>query len=315
MERRKFQLFSGSSSKELAEKMADYDGCKLGKVELVKFKDGEMQPRYNESIRGNEVFIIQSTQPPAEYLLELLLMIDGAKRASAHTITVVMPYFGYARQDRKDQPRVSFGAKLVANLLTAAGADRIVTMDLHAGQIQGFFDIPLDNLEGSIVFVPFLQNLKLEPLVIASPDTGGVKRARFFANQLGAEMAIVYKERVRPNEVKVMQLIGDVKGKHVVIVDDMIDTAGTLCSAAELIVEKGALSVRAVATHPLFSGNAIEKIENSALTEVFVADTIPIASERLDKIKKIKVLSVAPIFAKALRKIYNFESVSSLFLT
>jgi ribose-phosphate pyrophosphokinase len=312
MERRKFQLFSGSSSKELAEKMSEYDGCRLGKVELVRFKDGEMQPRYNESIRGNEVFIIQSTQPPAENFLELLLMIDGAKRASAHTITVVMPYFGYARQDRKDQPRVSFGAKLVANLLTAAGADRIVTMDLHAGQIQGFFDIPLDNLEASILFVPFIRSLKLEPLVIASPDTGGVKRARFFANQLRAEMVIVDKERVRPNEVKVMQLIGDVKGKHVVIVDDIIDTAGTLCSAAQLILEKGALSVRAIATHPLFSGNAIERIENSVLTEVFVADTIPVASDQLNK---IKVLSVAPIFAKALRKIYNFESISSLFLT
>ncbi|MCS6905455.1 MAG: ribose-phosphate pyrophosphokinase [Bacteroidia bacterium] len=311
MEKRKFQLFAGSASLELAQRMCEYDGCELGKVELFRFQDGEMQPRYNESIRGNEVFIVQSTHPPAEYFLELLLMIDGAKRASAHTITVVMPYFGYARQDRKDQPRVSFGAKLVANLLTAAGADRIVTMDLHAGQIQGFFDIPLDNLEASTIFVPFIRSLSLEPLVIASPDMGGVKRARFYANHLKAELVIVDKERIRPNEVKGMQLIGDVRGKHVVIVDDMIDTAGTLCSAAELIIERGALSVRAVATHPLLSGNAIQKIDNSPLAEVFVTDTIPISSNSI----KIKVLSVAPIFAQALRKIYNFESISSLFLT
>ncbi|MDX1906625.1 MAG: ribose-phosphate pyrophosphokinase [Bacteroidia bacterium] len=305
------KIFSGSRSRYLAEKIADFFGSPLGKIELLKFSDGEMQVFYEESIRGSDIFLVQSTFAPADNLLELLLMIDAAKRASANQVIVVIPYFGYARQDRKFKSRVSVGAKLVANLLTAAGAHRVVTMDLHAGQIQGFFDIPLDHLDASAVFVPYLKSLKLENLTIASPDIGGSARARKYASYINAELIIVDKHRVRPNEVASMQVIGHARDKHIVLVDDLIDTAGTLAKAADLLISEGALSVRAIATHPILSGEAYERIEKSLLEEVVVTDTIPL-SKHTDK---IRVLSVAPVFAKAFRKIHNFESISSLFIS
>lgn len=270
-----------------------------------------MQVYYEESIRGSDIFLVQSTFAPGDNIMELLLMIDAARRASANQVVVVIPYFGYARQDRKFKSRVSVGAKLVANILTAAGADRIVTMDLHAGQIQGFFDIPLDHLDASAVFVPFLKSLNLENLCIASPDIGGSARARKYAQLLEAELIIVDKHRVRPNEVESMQVIGDPKERNVVLIDDLIDTAGTLCKAADLLMESGALSVRAVATHPILSGNAYERIANSKLKEVAVTDTIPVKQQ----VHNLKVISIAPVFAKAFRKIHNFESISSLFLS
>jgi len=307
----KFQLFAGSASLEVADAIAKAHGTRLGKLELRRFQDGELQPVFNESLRGNDVFIIQSTCPPAENLMELLLMTDGAKRASARSVVCVIPYFGYARQDRKDQPRVSIGAKLVANLLTSAGASRVVTMDLHAGQIQGFFDIPVDNLDATAIFIPYLRKLNLEPLTAASPDMGGARRARMYAKHLDGELMLVNKHRPRPNEVGEMQLIGNCQGRHVVIVDDIVDTAGTLCRAADYIMQNGALSVRAAITHPILSGDAIEKIEQSALTELLVTDTIPHGNIASDK---VKVLSIAEIFSTALRNIYEYESVSSLFL-
>jgi ribose-phosphate pyrophosphokinase len=304
------KIFSGSSSRYLAEKISDFFGSPLGKVDLAVFIDGEMQIYYEESIRGSDIFIVQSTFPPADNLMELLLMTDAAKRASANQVVVVIPYYGYARQDRKFKSRVSVGAKLVANLVTAAGADRVVTMDLHAGQIQGFFDIPLDHLDASAVFVPYLKSLKPGPLCIASPDIGGSARARRYASYLNAELIIVDKHRERPNEVAHMQVIGEAKDKHIVLVDDMVDTAGTISKAADLLMEEGALSVRAIATHPILSGPAYERIAASRLEELVVTDTIPLKQEH----EKIKVLSIAPVFAKAFRKIHNFESISSLFI-
>ncbi|MEO0899369.1 MAG: ribose-phosphate pyrophosphokinase [Bacteroidota bacterium] len=304
------KIFSGTASLYLAEKISDFFGTPLGKIEILKFSDGEFQVFYEESIRGSDIFIVQSTFAPADNIMELLLMIDAAKRASANQVIVVIPYFGYARQDRKFKARVSVGAKLMANILTAAGADRVVTMDLHAGQIQGFFDIPLDHLDASAVFVPYLENLKLENLCIASPDIGGSARARRYAGYIGAELIIVDKHRKKPNEVSSMQVIGDPTGLNIVLVDDMIDTGGTICKAADLLMEKGALSVRAIVTHPLLTGPAYERIEASSLVELAVTDTIPLKKES----PKIKVLSIAPIFAKAFRKIHNFESISSLFI-
>ncbi|RMG72725.1 MAG: ribose-phosphate pyrophosphokinase [Bacteroidetes bacterium] len=304
------KIFSGSQSKYLAEKISDFFGSPLGEVELLKFSDGELQVHYKESIRGSDIFIVQSTFAPADNMMELLLMIDAASRASANQVVVVMPYYGYARQDRKSIARVSIGAKLVANLLVAAGANRIVTMDLHAGQIQGFFDIPLDHLDATAVFVPYLMGLQLEPLCIASPDIGGSARARKYAKFINAELIIVDKHRSRPNEVESMQVIGDAKGKHIVLVDDLVDTAGTICKAADLLMEEGALSVRAIATHPILSGPAMERIEKSKLQELVVTDTIPLKN----KPDKVRVLSIAPVFAKAFRKIHNFESISSLFI-
>lgn len=277
---------------------------------MQKFSDGEMQPSFKVSTRGNDVYVVQSTNPPAENLMELLLMMDAAKRSSARAVTVVIPYFGYARQDRKDKPRVSIGAKLMANLLAAAGASRVVTMDLHAGQIQGFFDIPVDNLEATSVFIPYLEQLGLEDLTIASPDMGGVQRARTYAKHLKADLVMVDKYRERANQVASMQLIGNVKGKNVVIVDDIIDTAGTLTKSAEYIMEQGAKSVRAAITHPILSGPAYERIDSSVIQELLVTNTLSLRQES----PKIKVLSIAPIFAEALKKIHNYESVSSLFL-
>ncbi|RMG19802.1 MAG: ribose-phosphate pyrophosphokinase [Bacteroidetes bacterium] len=304
------KIYSGSASRYLAEKIADFFGSQLGKIDLIRFSDGEIQVYYQESIRGSDLFIIQSTFSPSDNLMELLLMIDAAKRASANQVVVVMPYYGYARQDRKFTSRVSLGAKLVANLLTAAGADRIVTMDLHAGQIQGFFDIPLDHLDASAVFIPYLKSLKLDNLCIASPDMGGSDRARTYAKSVDASLVVIDKHRDRPNEVASMQVIGEVEGKNVVLVDDLIDTAGTLCKAAEAVIEKGALSVRAISTHPILSGPAYERIEASLLDEVAVTDTIPLRRE----IPKIKVISIASLFAKAFRKIHHHESISSLFI-
>ncbi len=305
-----FQLFAGSASQVLGERMADAMHTHLGKLTLQRFSDGEMQPMFGENIRGNALYLVQSTHAPADNLLELLLMMDAARRASAKSITVVIPYFGYARQDRKDRPRVSIGAKLVANLLATAGATRMVTMDLHAGQIQGFFDIPVDNLEASAVFIPYVESLGLENLTVASPDMGGVVRARTYAKHLKAELALVDKHRERANEVAGMTLIGEVKGRNVLIVDDIVDTGGSLVKAAEYILAQGATSVRAAITHPLLSGTATEKIENSVITELLVTDTLPLKQPS----SKIKVLSIAPLFAKALSKIHHHESVSSLFL-
>jgi len=304
------KIFSGSASLYLAEKIADFSGSRLGSLTISRFSDGEIQPRFEESIRGSNIFLIQSTFAPADNLMELLLMIDAAKRASAAQIVVVIPYFGYARQDRKPAPRVSIGAKLIANLITAAGADRIVTMDLHAGQIQGFFDIPLDHLDASAVFLPYLRKLNLERLCVASPDVGGSSRARKYAKQLGADLAIIDKHRERANEVASMRVIGDVEGRHVVLVDDLIDTGGTLCKAANVLLEQGALSVRAAVTHPVLSGKAYENINNSRLEELLVTDTIPLKHQS----EKIRVLTIAPIFAKVFWKVHNYQSISSLFI-
>ena len=304
------KIFSGRASEYLAEKIAQSYGKPLGEVTHQTFSDGEMCPFFGESVRGNDVFIIQSTFPPADNFMELLLMIDGAKRASADYVTIVVPYFGYARQDRKDKPRVAIAAKLMANLLTAAGADRIMTCDLHADQIQGFFDIPLDHLDGTSIFVPYLRSLNLENMIFASPDVGGVKRTRAFAKFFNAELVVCDKHRKRANEVASMRLIGDVEGKDVVLVDDLIDTGGTMCKAADLLMEKGATSVRAVVTHPVLSGKAYENIEKSSLVELVVTDTLPLRGTS----SKIKVLTVADLFAKAIRKIHDHESISSLFI-
>ena len=306
----KLKIFSCRSSRYLAEKIAANFGVNLGNSQVLEFSDGEFQPAYDESIRGCTVFIVQSTFPPADNLMELLLMIDAAHRASAHRVIAVMPYFGWARQDRKDRPRVSIGAKLVANLLRAAGVDRIMTMDLHADQIQGFFDIPVDHLYGSTVLAPYIRSLKLENLAIASPDIGGSKRANSWAKFFDSGLVICHKTRERPNEVADMKVIGDVEGKNVVIVDDMIDTAGTICKASSILKEKGALSVRAVATHAVLSGKAYENIEKSALDEVIFTDSIPLHQE----CSKIKVISVADMFAETIRNVVEHRSISDHFI-
>jgi ribose-phosphate pyrophosphokinase len=303
------KLFAGSGTTALAEAIAKGYGRELGDSVLSRFSDGEFQPSYNESVRGCDVFLIQSTNQPNDNLVELLLMIDAAKRASAHYITVVVPYFGMARQDRKDKPRVAIGAKLVANLLMAAGAHRIMTMDLHAAQIQAFFDIPVDHLDGSIIFVPYIKNLGLENLTIASPDIGGSARARTFAKFFNAEIVICDKRRKRANEIESMSIMGDVTGQDVVLIDDICDTARTLAKAAELIMENGANSVRAVCTHPVLSGSAIETVEKSVLTELIVTDTIPLKRHS----DKIRVLSTADLFAKAITSVNEHGSISELF--
>ncbi|MBC3785539.1 ribose-phosphate pyrophosphokinase [Spirosoma utsteinense] len=304
------KIFSGSQSTYLAEKIAHHYGKELGGYTCRRFSDGEMSPSFEESVRGCDVFLIQSTPPPGDNLLELLLMVDAARRASAHYVTVVIPYFGYARQDRKDKPRVSIAAKLVANMLAASGADRLMTIDLHAGQIQGFFDFPVDHLEGSSVFVPYIKNLNLENLVIASPDVGGANRARNFAKHFNADIVLCDKHRKRANEIASMQVIGDVEGANVVLFDDLIDTGGTMAKAAQIILDKGALSVRAICTHPVMSGKAYDNIANSVLDELVVADTLPVQHQS----DKIKVLSVAELFAKAIGRIRDHESISSLFI-
>ncbi|TRX49202.1 ribose-phosphate pyrophosphokinase [Fulvivirga sp. M361] len=304
------KIFSGSATTYLSEQIANAYGKPLGEATLQVFSDGEMAPYFAESVRGCDVFIIQSTFGPSDNLVELLLMIDAAKRASAKYVTIVVPYFGYARQDRKDKPRVAIAAKLMANLLSAAGAHRIMTCDLHADQIQGFFDIPVDHLDGTAIFVPYLRSLNLENLIFASPDVGGVKRTRSFAKFFSAELVVCDKYRERANEVASMRLIGDVKGKDVVLVDDLIDTGGTMCKAAALIKENGANSVRAVVTHPVLSGKAYENLNNSVLEELVVSDSIPLKG----KSDKIRVLTLCDLFAKAIRNVHTHGSISSLFI-
>jgi len=304
------KIFSGSETKYLAEKIAESYGTNLGRTSKQRFSDGEFQPSYEETVRGSHVFIVQSTFQPTENLFELLLMIDAAKRASAYKIVAVIPYFGYARQDRKDKPRVSIGAKLVADLLEAAGVSRVMTMDLHADQIQVFFNIPVDHLYASSIFTPYLRALNLENLTIAAPDMGGSKRAYAYSTYLGTPVVISHKSRSKANEIGEMKVIGDVKDKNVVIVDDMIDTAGTITKAADIMMENGARSVRVMATHPILSGPAYERIQNSSITELIVTDTIPL-KQACDK---ITVLSVADLFANTIKSVYNQRSISSNFI-
>ena len=306
----KLKIFSCRGSRYLAEKIAANFGVNLGNSQVLEFSDGEFQPAYDESIRGCTVFIVQSTFPPADNLMELLLMIDAAHRASAHRVIAVMPYFGWARQDRKDRPRVSIGAKLVANLLRAAGVDRIMTMDLHADQIQGFFDIPVDHLYASAVFLPYIQSLKLEDLVIATPDVGGSKRASTFSKYLGVPLVLCNKSREKANEVASMQIIGDVKDKNVVLIDDIVDTAGTITKAANIMLEAGAKSVRAIASHCVMSDPASFRVQESGLTEMVFTDSIPYAK----KCAKVKQLSIADMFAETIKRVMNNESISSQYI-
>jgi ribose-phosphate pyrophosphokinase len=302
-------IFSGRASRYLAEKIAKSYGKKLGDIILTEFSDGEFQPSFEENVRGHEIFIVQSTFAPADNLLELLMLVDAAKRASAKNIVAVIPYFGFARQDRKDKPRVSIASKLIANLLTAAGVQRIITIDLHADQIQGFFDVPVDHLFASSIFAPYIQQLNLPNIIMASPDTGGTRRAAAYAKKLNSGFVICYKQRAKPNEVGSMALIGDVRGKDVILIDDIIDTANTICKAANLMMDNGANSVRGFCTHPLLTDHAYEHIENSAFQEVVVTDTIPLRK----KSSKITVLSTANLLADVISRVHNFESISSLF--
>ncbi|HEY8405190.1 MAG TPA: ribose-phosphate pyrophosphokinase [Flavobacteriales bacterium] len=306
------KILAGSASKYMGESIAREFGIPLGNVIIQRFSDGEFQPSIEETVRGKDVIIVQSTFPPSDNLMELLLLIDAAKRASAKRIVAVIPYFGLARQDRKDKPRVAIGAKLVANLLTAAGVNRVITMDLHAEQIQGFFEVPVDHLYASTIFVPHLQNMNIPDLLIAAPDTGGTKRANAYAKLLGSDLAICYKQRKVANQVESMTVIGDVKGKNVVIVDDMVDTAGTLCKAADVMMENGALSVRAICTHPVLSGQAYERIEASALKELIVTDSIPLKEGR--PTRKIKVLGIGALFSGVLHNLIENKSISSNFI-
>lgn len=306
-----FKIFTGTANVAFAKELARYLDVALSSAIINRFSDGEINVKISESVRGKEIYIIQPTcKPTNDNLMELLIMVDAFKRSSASNINAVIPYFGYARQDRKAAPRVPISAKLVANLLQSAGVNRIITMDLHAGQIQGFFDIPVDNLYGSIVFYDYIKAKNLKNPIIASPDIGGVARARHFAERLGLQLVIVDKKRERANESEVMNIIGDVKDKSVIMVDDIIDTAGTMVKAADVLKKNGAISVIALGTHAVFSGDAIAKIENGALDEVAVTNSIPFEN----KSKKIKVLSVAPLFAEVIRRIYHNESVNSLFL-
>ena len=304
------KIFACNQSKLLASKISDHFGIPVGKVNFSRYSDGEFQPSFEESVRGARIFIIGSTQPTSDNLMEMLLMLDAAKRASARHITAVMPYFGWARQDRKDKPRVPIGAKLIAKLLETAGATRIITMDLHADQIQGFFEKPVDHLFASTIFLPHIESLKLSNLTIASPDMGGSKRAYAYSKYLSSEVVICYKQREKANKVSHMELIGNVKDKNVILVDDMVDTAGTLANAATLMKERGAISVRAVCTHALLSGDAYDKIEKSELEELIVTDSIP---PRISH-NKVKVLSCAPLFAQVMHNLHFNKSISSKFI-
>ena len=304
------KIFAGNGSQKLAEEICKSYGCKLGKINIQRFSDGEILPAYLESIRGEFVFLIQSTHSPSDNLMELLLMIDAAKRASAYKIITVIPYYGYARQDRKDRPRVAIGSKLIANMLRAAGADRVITMDLHAPQIQGYFDIPVDHLDSHAVFIPYIENLKLENLTFAAPDVGSANRIREIASYFEADMVICDKHRKRANEIASMVVIGEVTGRDVVIIDDICDTGGTLAKSAALLMEKGARSVRAMITHPVLSGKAYENIENSVLDELVVCDTIPMKHTS----PKIKVISVAELFAVAIRNAFENKSFAVCFI-
>ena len=309
-EKNSFLVFSGTSTRYLAEKICASLGCPLGNLLVTKFSDGEFAVSYEESIRGRDVFLVQSTFPNSDNLMELLLMIDAAKRASARHVIAVIPYFGWARQDRKDKPRVSIGAKLVADLLSVAGIDRLITMDLHADQIQGFFNVPVDHLYASNILLPYVQGLHLKDLVVASPDVGGSKRANTYAKYLGCPLVLCNKTRARANVAATMQIIGDVKDKNVVIVDDMVDTAGTITKAANIMIEAGAKSVRACASHCVMSGPATERVQNSALDEIVFTDSIPYTQ----RCAKIKQLSVADLFAETIRRIVNNASISSQYL-
>jgi len=305
----KIQIFGGRASSYLAEKIAESYGMELGKVTVTQFSDGEFQPSYEVNIRGNDVYIVQSTFPPTENIMELLMLVDAARRASAKNIIAVIPYFGYARQDRKDKPRVSIASKLVANLLITAGVTRVITLDLHADQIQGFFDVPVDHLYASSIFIPYIKELGLENLTFASPDVGGTRRVGSYAKYFQTDFVICYKHRNKPNEISTMSRVGDVEGRNVVLLDDIADTAGTLSRAAAIIMENGARSVRAMVTHPILSGKAYEVIENSLLEELVVTDTIPLKRES----PKIKVLTTAHLFAEVIRRVRKKESISSLF--
>ncbi|MEJ2615901.1 MAG: ribose-phosphate pyrophosphokinase [Ignavibacteriaceae bacterium] len=305
-----FKIFSGGSNPALSEKIAKILDKPLGAVELKRFSDGEIWVKYLENIRGSDVFIIQSTNPPGENLLELLIMVDAAKRASAKRITAVIPYFGYSRQDRKDQPRVSITAKLAANLITVAGADRVMTMDLHAAQIQGFFDIPFDHLYGSSIFTGLFSELK-DNLVVVSPDVGGIKMARSYAKRLHANLVVIDKRRPKQNVAEVVNIIGSVEGKDILLVDDLIDTGGTFVSAVEALKNEGAKNIYGAITHPIFSGQAVKRLEGSQLTKLFVSDTIPFKED--GKTEKVSVITVSEIFAEAIRRTFNNESISSLF--
>ena len=305
-----YMVFSGTATTYLAEKICQSLGCPLGELQITKFSDGEFAVSYEESIRGRDIFLVQSTFPNSDNLMELLLMIDAAKRASARTINAVIPYFGWARQDRKDKPRVSIGAKLVADLLSVAGVNRVITMDLHADQIQGFFNVPVDHLYASGVLLPYLQSLKLDDMVIASPDVGGSKRANTYAKYLGCPLVLCNKTRARANVVATMQIIGEVEGKNVVIVDDMVDTAGTITKAADLMMESGAKSVRACASHCVMSGPASERVQASSLTEIVFTDSIPYTQ----RCAKVKQISVAEMFAETIRRVIENESISDQYL-
>jgi len=305
------KIFSGTANRELAEKIAFHLGQPLGKIKIMRFSDGEIWVKYNENIRGADVFIVQPTNSPAENILELLIMIDAARRASASRITAVIPYYGYARQDRKDQPRVSITAKLIANLITKAGADRVLTMDLHAPQIQGFFDIPLDHLYAAVVFADHYRRKGIQDLVVVAPDIGSIRLARAYAKRLEASLAMVDKRRTQPNMVEAINIIGEVKGKNILIIDDMVDTAGTLTQAANILKAKGAEEIYAACTHPILSGDAVGRIERSPILRLSVTDTIFIPPEK--RIEKIEILSVAELFAEAIKRIHQGKSISSLF--
>ena len=304
------KIFGGSASKEIANKIAHNFGVPIGDVSIVHFSDGEFEPSFDETVRGCDVFVVQSTPPPSENLMELLLMVDAAKRASAHKIVAVMPYFGYARQDKKGKPRVPIGSKLVANLLTAAGVDRIITMDLHADQIQGFFEVPVDHLYASTLFLPYLKNLNLPNLCIASPDMGGTKRANTYAKYLKTEVVVCYKQRDKANQISKMMILGDVKGKDIVLVDDMVDTAGTLTKAADLMIENGANSVRACCTHAILSGNAYERINQSKITELLVTNSLLIKN----KSQKIKTINIEGLFSDTIKCVHANQSISTNFI-
>lgn len=309
-EQNSFLVFSGTSTRYLAEKICASLGCPLGNLVVTKFSDGEFAVSYEESIRGRDVFLVQSTFPNSDNLMELLLMIDAAKRASARHINAVIPYFGWARQDRKDKPRVSIAAKLVADLLSAAGIDRLITMDLHADQIQGFFNVPVDHLYASSIFIPYIQSLNLKDLVIATPDVGGAKRANSYAKYLNVPLVLCHKQRAKANVVENMTVIGEVEGKDVILVDDMVDTAGTITKAADLMKSKGAKSVRALASHAIMSDPASERVDNCALTEIIFSNSIPFKKE----CKKATILTIAPLFADTIRRVHEYESISSQYL-
>jgi len=304
------KIFAGSKSTVLANQIANKFGADIGNVSIVTFSDGEFEPSFDETVRGCDVFIVQSTPPPSDNLMELLLMVDAAKRASANKIVAVIPYFGFARQDKKGKPRVPIAAKLIANLLTAAGVNRVITMDLHADQIQGFFEVPVDHLYASTLFLPYLKEMNLKNLCIASPDMGGTKRANTYAKFLQTDVVVCYKHRDKANEVSKMMILGDVKDKNVVLVDDMVDTAGTLTKAADLMMEQGAISVRACCTHAILSGNAYDKINNSKITELLVTDSLPLKNNS----KKIKAIPIAKLFSDTIKCVQANKSISTNFI-